>query len=682
MNLLTESLFKTLFDQNTPRILLKGDAPNFTILQDNDLHKKITNTVGKDLIGKSLWEIFDPEQSGGGGEVLSEGLMEAIDTKRRVNLPSFRYDIPAADGQSTEVKWWQAEIIPINDLNDSVSSLLINSNDVTATILVNQDLQEAKRREEGLAEKLALSSNELSGANEMLQAKVGELNRYKKELERLNNELEELVLLRTEELLKFKFLADHAEDALILMRQDGTFAYLNKKARKNWGYDEDEFVHLRVPDVDPIYQEEKFVEVFALSQQQTIPVFETLHKSKDGTIYPVEVNMRGITLGGEPHLLAVARDITQRKRTEQALEHQYYITKLITDNASLGLFMMNDSQQCTFMNPAAEKITGFSFSEVSKLNIPLHDIIHHTRPDGSVYPLEECPIDRALPTRNQEKGEDVFVRKDGAFYPVAFTASPIVWEGKAVGTVIEVRDTTEEKKAAALMQELMNRKDEFLNIASHELKTPVASLKAYTQLLKRSGGQSTGSGSMQFLERMESQILRLENLIKDLLDVNKINAGKMIYNFASFDFNSMLKESIENVQETCLSHKIILQTQSSVVLTGNRFRLEQVLNNLLTNAIKYSPGKDKIDVSCDLADNRLKLSVRDFGIGIAPEEIEHLFGRYYRSSNLNYQYSGVGLGLYISNEIVKRHGGEMGVVSTLNEGSTFWFSLPLAPALS
>lgn len=677
MNILKDPLFNILFNLTSPRILLKADVPVFTILHHNAQHKEVTNTVGRNLVGKSIWEVFDPEQSAGGAKVISEALMQAVDSREKVELPMVRYDILAADGKNTQPKWWQIEIIPTIAPDGEVCSLLINSNDVTAKVDLNHDLQEAKKREQGLVEELALRNQELSMANEMLQAKVKELNEYKQELEKLNNELEKQVLFRTEELLKFKFLADNAEDALILMRKDGTFAYLNNKAKQNWGYLDEELEKLRVPDVDQVYQQEKFTEVFARAQKQTIPVFETLHKRKDGSVYPVEVNMRGITLGGEAYVLAVARDITERKKTEQELEHQYYITKLITDNASLGLFMMNDSQQCTFMNPAAEQITGFSFKEIAQLNAPLHDIIHHTHPDGSPYPLEECPIDRALPTRNREKGEDVFVRKDGTFYPVAFTASPIVWEGKAVGTVIEVRDTTEEKKASALMQELMNRKDEFLNIASHELKTPVTSLKAYTQLLKRSISQSVEPDNRQFLERMDSQILRLENLIKDLLDVSKINAGKMIYNFASFDFTSMLKESVENVQQIHGSHQIHLECEPAVVITADRFRLEQVLNNLLTNAIKYSPGKDTVMVSCLLEHDRIKVSVQDFGIGIAPDEIEHLFGRYYRSTNLTHQYSGVGLGLYISNEIIRTHGGEMSVFSKVDEGSTFWFTLPL-----
>lgn len=142
-------------------------------------------------------------------------------------------------------------------------------------------------------------------------------------------------------------------------------------------------------------------------------------------------------------------EITERRIAQREREQSDRLRKAITDNATVGLMLMDERQHCTFMNPAAEKITGFSFAEVQAKCVPLHYIIHHRRPDGSAYPMEECPLDRALPQRDQTHGEDVFVRADGSFYDVAFTASPLLQAGRAVGTVIEVRDITHEKRARA-----------------------------------------------------------------------------------------------------------------------------------------------------------------------------------------------------------------------------------------
>lgn len=146
-------------------------------------------------------------------------------------------------------------------------------------------------------------------------------------------------------------------------------------------------------------------------------------------------------------ILAHAVDVTDEVRARRKLAEVADRLKAITDNASFALFVMDDRQRCTFMNPAAEEMTGFPFAEILAADKPLHDIIHNRRPDGRPYPMSECLIDRALPGRNRITGEDVFVRKDGSFYPVAFTASPVLSEGKPVGTVIEVRDTTSEKQA-------------------------------------------------------------------------------------------------------------------------------------------------------------------------------------------------------------------------------------------
>ncbi|WP_048920723.1 PAS domain S-box protein [Rufibacter radiotolerans] len=148
----------------------------------------------------------------------------------------------------------------------------------------------------------------------------------------------------------------------------------------------------------------------------------------------------------------ISEKTTKHNDYESALEKQLKITNTITDNATVAMFMMNDKGYCTFMNPAAEKMTGFTFAEVQ--DKPLHDIIHHHHPDGTPYPMEDCPIDRALPTNNSVRAHlDVFIRKDGAFFPVSCAASPIFENGVPVATVIEVKDLTEEKAAEKALRE-------------------------------------------------------------------------------------------------------------------------------------------------------------------------------------------------------------------------------------
>jgi PAS domain S-box-containing protein len=171
-------------------------------------------------------------------------------------------------------------------------------------------------------------------------------------------------------------------------------------------------------------------------------------------------------------LLSVSRDITATKEAEEALRQSQRRLNAVLNNASVSIFLMDDRQHCVYMNAAAEKLTGYTLAEVT--GRPLHDVIHHTHPDGSHFPLEECPIDRAFPEAHQMQGEEVFVHKDGSFYPVAFTASPIQdEEAKAIGTIIEVRDISAEKKAQEHQRLLINE-------LNHRVKNTLATVQSIT----------------------------------------------------------------------------------------------------------------------------------------------------------------------------------------------------------
>ena len=181
--------------------------------------------------------------------------------------------------------------------------------------------------------------------------------------------------------------------------------------------------------------------------------------------------------GRATRFVGTIQDITERRLTEEALRQQQRLYKLITDNASLALFIMDEKQQCVFMNPAAEKLTGFSLAELSGRT--LHDYIHHTHPDGTPYPLADCPIDQAFPKNDRESGEEVFVHKDGHFYDVRFTASPIRGpDGNPIGTVIEVEDVSERKRAERQIELLMRE----VNHRSKNMLAVVQAMASQTAL--------------------------------------------------------------------------------------------------------------------------------------------------------------------------------------------------------
>jgi signal transduction histidine kinase len=219
------------------------------------------------------------------------------------------------------------------------------------------------------------------------------------------------------------------------------------------------------------------------------------------------------------------------------------------------------------------------------------------------------------------------------------------------------------------------KKDEFFNIVSHEFKTPLTSIKAINQLLEKTVNKT--DKSYPFILNASHSIKRLERLIEDLLDVTKINAGQIDLNITEFNFADALVNSIFNVQQTSNQHQILLENDIDIRYMGDQFRIEQVMVNLLNNAIKYSPNASLIIVKAEVEAGRIIVVVQDFGIGIAKEDIDQLFKRFYRVSKTAMHYQGVGLGLYIASEIIKKHNGSFTIESEPGKGSSFYFYLPL-----
>ncbi|HEY1007967.1 MAG TPA: CHASE domain-containing protein [Sphingobacteriaceae bacterium] len=226
-----------------------------------------------------------------------------------------------------------------------------------------------------------------------------------------------------------------------------------------------------------------------------------------------------------------------------------------------------------------------------------------------------------------------------------------------------------------LTKRLEMKKDEFIGIASHELKTPLTSIKAYIQLLDKS---KLGDKERTFVQKANANVRKLNYLISDLLDVSKIQAGRLQFNFAPFSLREMVEESMENVQHMYSSHRIIAESPiPDVTVTGDKLRLEQALTNFLVNAVKYSPGADLVTVNTAVTGQEVTIAVTDQGIGVPEYYRDHIFDRFYRVDSVSPVISGLGVGLYITNEIIMRHHGRVGLRNNRDKGSTFFFCIPV-----
>ena len=235
-----------------------------------------------------------------------------------------------------------------------------------------------------------------------------------------------------------------------------------------------------------------------------------------------------------------------------------------------------------------------------------------------------------------------------------------------VGTATDIDEQKSKEQA----------KDEFISIASHELKTPITTAKAFVQLLEHSL-QKDDHADLIFAEKASTAIDKLNHLVGELLDVSRIQHGKMGYNITTFNFTKMVRDAVESVQVTDATHSIEIKGSIRKTVKGDEERLNQVLVNLLTNAIKYSPGAAKIIVTLKQEKDMIRISVKDNGNGISKKNLNKIFDRYFREDNKKSTIKGLGIGLSITKEIISRHGGKIWAESEPGKGSTFHFTLPM-----
>jgi PAS domain S-box-containing protein len=339
-----------------------------------------------------------------------------------------------------------------------------------------------------------------------------------------------------------------------------------------------------------------------------------------------------------------------------------------------ALYVCDASGQLVRVNEQGVTMVGMEDGEKLRPIETLSQQEELHRLDGTPMPLEEYPLYQALQGIIQTNVR-FFMRHHGTGkqVPVQFSASPIRDEqGMIIGAVGIAADITE-------LYSLERQKDEFLGIASHELKTPLTSLKGLTQLTRRRLERS-GAPEAQYLARMEYAIRRMETLVNDLLDISRIESGKLALRLEPCEFIALCRQVVDEQIAATDRHIIFEAPAEPIEVEVDVDRISQVLTNLLSNALKYSPLGSPVTLTITHQDGTVGFTVRDQGTGIPEVELPHIFERFYRVPGVEVQSGsgvGLGLGLYITKEIVERHGGHISVESRCGMGSAFHVSLPL-----
>ncbi len=360
-------------------------------------------------------------------------------------------------------------------------------------------------------------------------------------------------------------------------------------------------------------------------------------------------------------LISLGGAVTRASRNLRRRAERF---RAMIENSNDAIVVLNRKGYVLYASPATEKVLGYTPEECKKINAW-----------GKIHDDEKQMVEKAYTTILQSPGKSQTLlhrclHKNGSWAWIENTATNMRNHEGIRGLVSNFRNVTDKVL-------LERQKDDFVGVATHELKTPVTSIKAYAQILLKRFRKEGNESSAMMIEKMDQQLNKLVGLIGDMLDVTKIEGGRLHFEESFYDFNVLVKEVVEELQRTTSDHQIELKLDETEQVFGDRERIGQVLTNFITNAIKYSPASRQINISTLLNKNGVKLCVEDHGVGIARENQDKIFQRFYRVSGPDYQtFPGIGLGLYISHEIVKRQGGRIWVQSEKGKGSTFCFELP------
>lgn len=452
------------------------------------------------------------------------------------------------------------------------------------------------------------------------------------------------------------------EFAIINLDGRGTIIAWNSGAEKMFGYIEQEAIgqHSSI-----VFTDEDIVGGIVEAEitralQTGRSLDERWHKRKDGSTF----FMSGVMAPMKDYdgFVKIARDITDRKLAEEALLLAEHRNNMAMDSAHMGEWRWDVKRGTLAIDEKARQIL-----EMDSDTIDADSIWKSIHADDLSDVKAE--FEKSVNGSNIFQSELRIVGARSGDMKWINCYGRVVSHEEAAPQMIGVLYDITERKA------LEKQKDDFISVASHELKTPVTSIKAYTEYLLESFQESDETQSAAIVQKLNGQVDRLIHLFTVLIDSTKITHGRMAINIETFDLNDLALERIEELRGLAGDRNLIFNPARIGLVKADKEKIGQVLTNMLSNAIKYGGNSEVIISSEDALDGAV-IKVRDFGPGIAAEDRAHVFKQYYRGSGQRLPTQpGFGLGLYIAAEIIRQHHGLIGVDSTPGEGSTFYFKL-------
>ncbi|MFD0792719.1 ATP-binding protein [Mucilaginibacter litoreus] len=587
---------------------------------------------------------------------------------------------------NSQLKTANAELEHINKELHQTQAMLANLNDeLEEKVRVRTiELEDSEQEQQTLNEELTAINEEFAVTNEELAATNDELMLSQQKLERLVSDLKE-----TEH--RIRSLVESAPFPIgVYQGREMRIVLANQAIMDVWGKGYDvigKTYHELLPELDNQQIYDQLDDVYitgipfhARNQQVDIVV--------DGKLQPFYFNYSFTplydTAGNIYGVMNTAAEVTDivlaKQRVEQSEKNLYNMIL----QAPVAMCILTGPQHIVEVaNDMMIKLWGKPVTDV--WNKPIFEGLPDSRDQGleqlmaDVYYTGQTYRASERPVSLIRNGTQEVVYQDFVYEPYRDSG------GNTTGIIVASIDVTEQVLARQRIeqnlleaQKLQKQKDGFIGIASHELKTPLTSLSAIVQVLSVKLKDNPDPFISGALSKATSQIRKMSNLINGFLDISRLEAGKIHLDKQQFRVDQLLREVADEIQITTQIHTIYVHHNSHVEVSADREKIGSVISNLLSNAVKYSPGGKRIDVSCETEDGFVKVIIKDEGMGVKEQDLNKLFDRYYRvESDHTRHISGFGIGLYLSAEIVKQHGGRIWAESESGIGSTFYFTLPL-----
>lgn len=463
---------------------------------------------------------------------------------------------------------------------------------------------------------------------------------------------------------RLRRIMDNIFTLVTIMDREGNIYESNTSYADSLGLKAKELVNRNIYDLEPWNDNPKLQELLKQSLikvtvENPIRFEHELFIGRDITYAEVTVNV--INESKFEEIVLTVRDRTDKRNYENELLKSKEVLSRLIDANVIGMTVADLEGELIETNDQFLEMIGYTPDE----------FIDNGLSWDNITPEEYHKIDKLKVGELKEKGymnifEKEYIHKDGKRISMA-VAGVMINREHVLSLML---DLTPQKQ-------LQQKKDEFISIASHELKTPMTVIKGYLQLLSKKLSKTDGDYS-DFLKIIDFQLDKMNTLVNEMHDMSKIGSSKLRIHIENFNLNELIIDSINEVNPFVDSHEIqFVEDAKDVYINGDRIRLEQVLINLLTNAIKYSPKGGKIIVTISTDDANVYVNVQDFGIGIADNNLKNVFDKFFQVEEKLDLREGLGLGLYISSEIIKQHKGSISVTSQQNKGSTFNVQLPI-----